>query len=232
MTLVGLEKHQNITEMRKRTVLCSEESKVGRIIDVVFDAEYGLRSFIIGGDFWEEFREALGVIDDIDPVIPIENISEITEKEIKLNVPRGELKHKLEEGVIPPTALTYNNLRRKKVIDANGNKIGKIVNMVFLPCGEASFILGGPMLEELAEAMGLRTNWDLLLPVKYIEAITEETIKITAKQDTLEATLNNHLLDDKAAKEYLDSIKLKGGAELRAITRVSVGVTDFSRKTP
>lgn len=229
MDFCELDTHYNISEMRKKTVVCSKGSQVGNIQDIVVNNQYQLESFIIGGSFWEEFRERIGIIQDIDPVVPANNIAEISEKKIVLKIPKEELRHKLEEGVISPTALTYTLLKRKRVIDSKGKSLGKIVNMVLLPCAEIAFIIGGTRLEEIAESIGFKENWDLLLPVKYIKSVDVETITLNVSQDKLEATLDNRLLEDDKAKEYLDSLKTKGSAEMRALKQIGFGVSDVSR---
>ncbi|MBD3189427.1 MAG: hypothetical protein GF308_02230 [Candidatus Heimdallarchaeota archaeon] len=229
MSLCELDNHYNISEMRKKTVICSKGSKIGNIQDIVVNNQYQLESFIIGGSFWEEFRERLGIIKDIDPVVPVNNVAEITKNEIILNLPKEELPHKLEEGVISPTAITYNLLRRKKVIDSKGKTIGKIVNLVILPCAEIAFIIGGPRLEEIAESIGFKENWDLLLPIKYIKSVDDETITINVSQDKLKVTLDNRLIEDEKVKDYLDSLQTKGSAEMRALKQIGFGVSDISK---
>ena len=80
---------QTISEMRKKTIKSKDDLKIGHIIDVVFDDELNLHSFILGGSRWEEFREALGIIDDIDPIVPIEYIQSVGDKEILLNAAKA-----------------------------------------------------------------------------------------------------------------------------------------------
>ncbi|MHA1220908.1 MAG: hypothetical protein ACTSQB_04175, partial [Candidatus Heimdallarchaeota archaeon] len=82
MSMCELDEFQTISEMRKKIVISKDDLKIGRIIDVVFDSDYNLHSFIIGGSRLEELKEFLGFIDDVDPVIPVASIQEITEDSI------------------------------------------------------------------------------------------------------------------------------------------------------
>ena len=204
--------------MKKKAIISPDGKKIGHIIDVVFDANFRLHSFIIGGSFWEEFRESIGIIDDIDPVIHVENIEEISSKEIKINLDKDKLKHKFDTDIFPKNGYLYSNLKRKGIIDYYNRRIGKICNMVFLPCGEASFIVHCNKGKNFAPK-GITSKWDLLLPSNVIELIDLENIKINVNAEGLENTLNDHLLDADAARSYLNSLEHKNSAELRAFIR-------------
>jgi sporulation protein YlmC with PRC-barrel domain len=203
--------------MRKKTIYCSEGNKVGTIIDVVFTPELKLHSFIVGGSLWEELREQLGFIDDIDPVIPVDNVKEILKDKIVLRVPKKELKHKLQKDVFPENAITYSYLKRKDIIDQKGKIIGRIVNLIFVPCGEAIFVLGGSMFKEFVEKLGLKQNIDLLLPLDLIKDISDKGITLTKNREQLEATIDNKPLDNEAQRDYLNSLKKKGEAQMRVM---------------
>jgi sporulation protein YlmC with PRC-barrel domain len=217
-----LKRFENISDMRKKIIVCSDGKKIGRINDIIFDSKLNIKSFIIAGSFWEEFRESLGIIDDIDPIVPVEHILEVTEDEIKIDLQKDQLQHKLSEGIITPDTITYNALKRKQVIDYNMHPIGKICNMVFLPCGEAAFILSCPRQTDMTPK-GFGTKWDLLLPAVDIESINIKTVKISVKAESLEKTIGEHLLDKKAADTYLNSLTKKNIAEQRALLRAVPG---------
>jgi len=217
-----LKTFENVSDMRKKVLISSDGKKIGRINDIIFDKNLNIKAFIIAGNVWEEFRESLGLIDDIDPVVPAESVKEVTKNEIKINLPKDKLKHKLEDGIITPETITYNGLRRKQVFDYNNQQIGKICNMVFLPCGEAAFILSCPKQTDITPK-GFGTKWDLLLPAKDIESVDLKIVKISVRAETLEKTMNDHLLDKKAADDYLNSLTRKNIAEKRALTRAVPG---------
>ncbi|MHA1213045.1 MAG: PRC-barrel domain-containing protein, partial [Candidatus Heimdallarchaeota archaeon] len=42
-----LEAFENVSDMRKKTVICSDGKKIGHINDIVFDLNYNVKSFII-----------------------------------------------------------------------------------------------------------------------------------------------------------------------------------------
>ena len=120
-------------------------------------------------------------------------------------------------------APSYTTLRRKTVVDYNREKVGKIVNMVFLPCGEVAFIVSCLNPETVGIPKGLGSKWDLLLPITDIERITENEIILSVRKETLEKTLNDHLIDQETANKYLSSLKEKHLAEKRAIVRAYDG---------
>ncbi|MEA2070932.1 MAG: PRC-barrel domain-containing protein [Asgard group archaeon] len=207
MVLGELENYETINTLRKRDVISADKLQCGRLIDIIFDQELNLHSFLLGGSRFEELREVLGLIEDIDPVIPISSIDKITKQAIKINIQKKDLRHKLENGVLPEKNVSLTNLKRKKIVDSKGNTIGKIVNMVFIPSGDFAFIIGGNWLEEFLESIKFKTNVDLLLPVKYIESFDNDRIKLNITSDKLRLTLDNKPLEKEAQDKYLDSLK-------------------------
>lgn len=219
-----------VSDLRKKTVRCCDGLKIGRVIDVVFDPNMNLHSCVIGGSRWEEFREALGIIDDIDPVIPIDSIQEINTEEIIIDAEKKNLKHKLEKDVFPEKSLVYSNLKRKTILDSQNRRVGKIVNLVFVPCGEPAFIVGGTWFEEVGEKTGFKENTDLLLPIEYIEAVDEDGIKLNIPIEKLKLAFDDKPLDADAQRHYLNSIKNKKEMKMRIMERRKLEeFRDFSR---
>ncbi|MHA1123967.1 MAG: PRC-barrel domain-containing protein [Candidatus Heimdallarchaeota archaeon] len=219
MSMCEMDEYRTISELRKRSVISRDGLKIGRIIDVVFDSNYRLHSFILGGSRWEELREFLGIIEDIDPVIPADAVLEVTEDSININIPKDKLKHKLEEGVIPEDAFTYKELKRKKIFDKSNQKFGKVVNLIFLPCGEPAIIIGGTGMEEFAESIKFEENIDLLLPLDYIDYIDDKGIKMKARVSELQLTKENKPMDRETQRVYLNSLKRKGEAKTQLLMR-------------
>ncbi len=222
LNMCELERFENISDMRKKVLVCADGKKIGHISDIIFDKNLNIKSFIIAGSFWEEFRESLGIIDDIDPVVPVEHILEVTGNEIKIDLHKDQLPHKFSEGIITPETITYKALKRKQVMDYNNHPLGKISNMIFLPCGEAAFILSCNKETDMTPK-GFGAKWDLLIPATDIESVDLKTVRISVKAESLEKTLNDHLLDKKAADDYLNSLKDKNIAAKRALTRAVPG---------
>lgn len=230
MIMCVTDKFYTISDLRKKTVLCSDGLKIGRIIDIIFDTDLNLHSFIIGGSRWEEFREAIGIIDDIDPVLPVNKIQEITEKEVKIDVVKGDLKHKLERGVLPANSHSYSSLKREKIFDSEKNSFGRIVNLVFVPCGEPAFIIGGNWFEEAGEKLSFKENTDLLLPTSYIDSIDPVGIKLNVPLEKLRVALDDKPLDPDEQRKYLDSIHNKKAMKIRIMERRKAEeFRDFSR---
>ncbi|HUT82032.1 MAG TPA: PRC-barrel domain-containing protein [Candidatus Bathyarchaeia archaeon] len=221
MDMCSLETFENISDIRKKIVVSSNKTIIGQINDIVFDEQYNVKSFILGGNNWEELKKSLEIIDDIDPIILAEDIQEITKSEILLNLTEEQVKEKILEHEISPTELTYNSLRRRTVNDYNGHKIGKVCNLIFLPCGEASFVVSCAKSNDRLLPKGLGKKWDLLVPAKMIESITPKEITISVQGSTLEKALNHHLLDPEAANAYLNSIQKRNTVEMRALIRDS-----------
>ncbi len=84
-----------LSQIEKLAILDKHGEKVGKAIDVDFDKD-GKASLIVGGGFFEEKLEAIGVKKDVDIIVPSQAISNIG-KEIRLNVAKDELALTMEE---------------------------------------------------------------------------------------------------------------------------------------
>jgi sporulation protein YlmC with PRC-barrel domain len=219
MSMCEMDEYRTISELRKKSVMSRDDLKIGRVIDVVFDSNHHLHSFVIGGSRWEELREFLGFIEDVDPVIPVDSVKEVSKDSIITNIPKDKIKHKLEKDVIPEGAFTYNELKRMKIFDKNSQKFGKVINLVFLPCGEPVFIVGGSRMEEFAESLKFEENIDLLLPLENIESIDHKGINMNVLVNDLPLSKDNKPMDKETQRAYLNSLIRKGEAKTKLLTR-------------
>jgi hypothetical protein len=177
--------------------------------------------FIIGGGLFEEFLENIGLKIDHDPVVKIDDIAKIGDY-VNLDVNQKELKSKLEEDVIPESALLYSRLKGMKVLDSDNKSMGKINGLIFLPCLQVAFLVSGAGLNKLSKALAISQEWDLLLPTEDIVNILKDKIATQVSQTDLRAVLNKEIMDMNKAKEYLDSIKERDTVSLVALgTRYS-----------
>lgn len=87
-----------LSDLMKMDVIDKAGTKIGRINDVAFFDDDCL-SFIIGGSATEEFLEKIGVIPDIDLIVPRQNITSVQDKAIKINLTRDELTTTLAEEI-------------------------------------------------------------------------------------------------------------------------------------
>jgi len=228
MNLCELDETKTISDLRKKTVISSDGLKIGRIIDVVFTADCKLHSFIIGGSRWEEIREQLGRIEDIDPVVPVEAIQKVKEV-ILLNIPKEKLLNFTEESAIPDEAFTYSDLKRKKIFDKREHKFGKIINLIFAPTGEPAFIIGGTVFEELTESLGIKDNIDLFLPLTNIHEVINKRIRLNKPIDELKLSADNKPMDEEAHRKYLNSLKAKQKLDVHILRRKQIeGNRDFT----
>ncbi|MHA1503355.1 MAG: PRC-barrel domain-containing protein [Candidatus Heimdallarchaeota archaeon] len=178
MNLCQLNQFENISELRKKAVVCPDGRKMGRVIDVVFEENLNMHSFIIGGSFWEEFRESI-------------------------------------------KAMMYSQMKRMKIVDYSNKSIGKICNMLFLPCGEPTFVVNANKTDIIPK--GITSHWDLLVPHTNISEMSASYLKLNVNAEQLSMALNDHVLDADAAREYLNSLRKKNTAEMRAVARTNTG---------
>ncbi|MHA1126142.1 MAG: PRC-barrel domain-containing protein [Candidatus Heimdallarchaeota archaeon] len=229
MKLCKMDDCMSISDLRKKTVVSSDGLKIGRIIDVVFTADCKLHSFIIGGSRWEEIREKLGHIEDIDPVVPIESVKAIKEV-ILLDIPKEKLLNYTEEGAIPDNAVTYRTMKRNNIFDGREQRFGKIVNLVFAPTGEAAFIVGGSVFEEVIESLGIKENIDLFLPIVNVQEVIDKRIKLNKPIDELHLAADNKYMDEEAHRKYLNTLKSEASLQTHVRKRKYIeGNRDMTR---
>ncbi|MBN1329584.1 MAG: PRC-barrel domain-containing protein [Candidatus Heimdallarchaeota archaeon] len=221
MDMCKLETYENVSDIRKKIVLSSNKTKLGYVNDIVFDDQYNIKSFILAGHPWEELKKTIDIFDDIELIIFTEDIQNINKNEILLNLSTKEIIKKMLENEISPIDITYNTLRRRAVLDYNGHPIGKVCNLIFLPCGEAAFVVSCAKNNNKMIPQGLGKDWDLLVPTNIIESISSNEITIAVKGSSLEKTLKQHLLDPEAATAYLNSIQKRNTVEMKAFIRVA-----------
>ncbi|MFW9955595.1 MAG: PRC-barrel domain-containing protein [Candidatus Thorarchaeota archaeon] len=86
-----------LSKLEKLSIYDQKGVSVGKAIDVEFDVD-GCASLIVGGGFFEEKLEALGLKADVDIIVPAQVIKSIGET-IDLNVDKENLSLTMEEAV-------------------------------------------------------------------------------------------------------------------------------------
>ena len=84
--------------------------------------------------------------------------------------------------------ITLSELKKKKVIDTDGVRVGKIKDVRFDEDGSTWFVLGGGFVEELLEKIHVRHRMDLLVPADWIGIVGENEIELTRSRFQLEST--------------------------------------------
>ncbi|MHA1448849.1 MAG: hypothetical protein ACTSP4_05455 [Candidatus Hodarchaeales archaeon] len=92
------EGHYQLSKLGKKAVVDKDGKKIGNIINMAFFDD-DTASFIIGGSTIQEFLEKIGVIPDIDLIVPLNKIKEVTGDEIKINLSQADLKTTLEQDI-------------------------------------------------------------------------------------------------------------------------------------
>ncbi len=182
-------------EIKKIDVLDSTGTKIGRINDLTFtfDGSLKLSQFILAGSAWEEMLEALKIKPDKDPIFDAKLITKIGDK-IHLDTSVNSLKTTLDECAISDEEIRLSNLAKLDVLDKNGIKIGRITDIDFDVDGSASFIVGGGFIEEKLEALGIKSDIDIIVSDKVIESISDKIHLLVSKSE-LDTTMEEAMQD-------------------------------------
>ncbi|MEA2069965.1 MAG: PRC-barrel domain-containing protein [Asgard group archaeon] len=216
MSVCDVEYHFNMKDLTRKKVLDKDGKDLGYIKDVILDENFQLHSFIIGGGIFEEFLEAINLKLDKNPIIKLSDIKEIGDN-VVLNTAKKNLKTKLEAAEIPVDGFYFNKLKGRKVLDINKKNIGQIIGLIFLPCLDVAFLVGGNALTEIGKAIGIAEEWDLLLPTHDIKNILKDKIIANVKESDLEAVLKKKILSVQEAKSYLDAQNVERKVSIQAL---------------
>ncbi len=103
-----------LSDICKLSIIDSDKNNIGNVIDVVFDNQ-SRPWFVIGGGFFEEFSERIGLRPDIDLLLPQEFITNISADKMTIKYSKYQLsttaekeweKHKRELTMKPPITET------------------------------------------------------------------------------------------------------------------------------
>jgi sporulation protein YlmC with PRC-barrel domain len=207
------------SELRKKEVVDSKGEHIGEVIDSTFDVSKNkleLKHFILGGGRIEELLERIKARPDIDPVCNVSDIDSISDK-VYLKVDKDTLCKTLYKGVFSDSELRYSQLSKIKVVDADGIKIGSIIDLWFDTASHLWLVLGGSYFEELLEKLHAVPDIDLLVPQADIVSIDKKTLKLTKTRFQLESTCESEY--DKLKRE----ISTKEGRKDSRYTQIKMG---------
>jgi sporulation protein YlmC with PRC-barrel domain len=211
---VDVKRSMSCKELRRCDVVDSSGVKVGRIGDLTFtfDGTLKLKQFILSGSRWEEFLESAKIRPDKDPLLNAGFIEIIGDK-VQLNTNVNSLKTTLDEGAIAPGEVRWSDLTKMEIYDQDDVKVGRAVDVDFDHDGTVSLIVGGGIVEESLESLGLKTDIDIIVPAQTIESM-RNNIKLKVSKEDLKLTM----------AEALENPEVKKAKELPADKRAAVRV--------
>lgn len=205
------------SEVRGKDVIDVNGVKVGDVIDCIFDiseSKIDLKHFVLGGGMVEELLESIGARPDIDPVANIADVESISDK-VYLNVDKDSLCQKIDPGILGESNLNFGQLGNLKIVDADGFKIGNIIDFWFDTDSQMWLVIGGGFFEELLEKIRAQPDIDLLVPLQYIGEISKDKITLNKTKFQLESTCESEY--EKEKKELLAAT---GSADSQARLRL------------
>jgi sporulation protein YlmC with PRC-barrel domain len=200
---VDITKSLNCREISNCDVVDSSGQKVGRINDMTFtfDGQFKLEQFVLAGSDWEEFLESIKMRPDRDPLFDASMIRRIGD-EVHLESNVNALKTTLDKGAIPKGEFRWSELSKKDIVDKDDVPVGKAVDIDFDLDGTASLTVGGGLIEETLEKIGLKDDIDIIVPAETIHSIGD-TIKLKVSKDELRLTMDKEL-DTPEVREIKD----------------------------
>ncbi|MGY5872965.1 MAG: PRC-barrel domain-containing protein [Candidatus Thorarchaeota archaeon] len=190
----------NCNELRNCDVVDSSGERVGRIDDVTFtfDGSLKLKQFILAGSRWEELLESAKIKPDKDHLLDADLITRIGDR-VQLSTNVNSLKTTLDAGAISADEIRWSDLTKMDIYDHDDVKVGRAVDIDFDLDGSASLIVGGGMIEEALESVGLKSDIDIIVPAKAIASMSDK-IKLTVSKDDLKLTMAKALENPEVKK--------------------------------
>ncbi len=179
----------HFSQLKNKEVVDANNEKVGTVDDFVITYSVDsieLKSLVLGGGRVEELLESIGLKPDIDPVFQFDCISNIADK-LHLSVAKDTLKTTLDEGSIGENDMRLSDFSKLMVTDADGFKIGKVIDVWFDVEGSPWLLLGGGFIEETLEKIGVQPDVDLLVPMPFIHDISKDGICLKYTKFQLES---------------------------------------------
>jgi sporulation protein YlmC with PRC-barrel domain len=216
---VDIVKSLNCRELRDCDVVDSTGRKVGRINDMTFtfDGQLTLQQFVLAGSHWEEFLESVKIKPDKDPLFDASLIRRVGDQ-VQLVSNVNSLKTTLEEDAIPKGEIRWSEFSKKYIVDKDHVRVGKAIDIDFDIDGSASITVGGGLIEESLERIGLKDDIDIIVPAETIASIADD-IKLNVSKDELQLTMD----------EALDKPEVHAIKDSRDVQRSVVKVRLFHR---
>lgn len=217
----------SLSTLRHLRVRDGQGQFIGRIRDAVVHKEtLALRGFVVHGSLLEESLEALKLRKDVDPLISLDDITEITESTLTINKAAVDLPN-AAAGTLADDDLLFSALRKIPVLDVHGQALGVLADVFMDEAGKPAYQLGGESFLLYLKKMHCATDLMYLLTPDDIQHIGEGyqiRMDIMSLERDLKRSLTN-LVRDLLTEAYRDG---KLTADERAlIDMVSVDVGTY-----
>lgn len=145
----------NLGSLKFKIIIDPNGNKIGRIKDAVINKRFlSVRGFVIKGSTWEELLEDLGIKKDVDPLLPLNIIEKISDKNIVINKLSKELQNAMDPTTLTDDEVFFSSFKEMPVFDKNGDDVGLIIDIHF-DNSHMIFQLGGKKFIEFLK----RNNW-------------------------------------------------------------------------
>ena len=194
-------------------VIDKNNKEIGHVGDVLLDKnKLSINSLIVHGSFLEEKLEDLGVREDIDPIVPVNLISNVDQVKttIKLSEEKGKLKTTTKNWKPSDDVYQFSRLKKTPVIDSTKKKIGSIIDIFWRSEDNYVLILGGGRLEEFLESIKVFADKDLIVPKANVSSFSYAEIILNVAEISLKNTIIENLDPTTLLKENRSGFIARG----------------------
>ena len=139
------------SKIRRMVIIDCNDVEVGEPVDIGFSLDLTPKFLVIGGGFIEELLEIMERREDIDQIIDLDIIQEISDA-IYLKVPETDLPEESNIGTMMTDIILFSQIFQTPMFDIDGLPLGKIKDVIF-SSEKTEFIFENP---EFNKAMSMR----------------------------------------------------------------------------
>ncbi|TFG34317.1 PRC-barrel domain containing protein [Candidatus Thorarchaeota archaeon] len=107
--------------------------------------------------------------------------------------------------------MKYSDIRKKDVVDSDGEKVGEVIDAILDTSNNCIdlkyFVMGGGLIEELLESIGVRPDIDPVCSIDDIDSISDK-VYLKVNKSTLLKTVDKGVITENDAK-FSEVAKIK-----------------------
>ncbi|MHA2362676.1 MAG: hypothetical protein ACXAC7_01865 [Candidatus Hodarchaeales archaeon] len=198
-----------LSYLKKFKVYDTDNVLLGQVGDILVNKSDLLpHSLILYGSFLEEKLEDIGIREDIDPIVSVNDISEIDNKEkiIRILKPRTEISTTDNNWQPPDDLYQFSKLKKIPVFNKRDKNIGSIIDIVLYSGKSYSLVINGNFLvpKGIIKEISLKKIKTTVFNKKELEGIKQFIIKhqITQKSLIKDYTLDKLIMESQFSASF------------------------------
>ncbi|MDH5401051.1 MAG: hypothetical protein OEY49_01060 [Candidatus Heimdallarchaeota archaeon] len=187
--------------LKRYTFLDSDEVEIGSLEDIALDPDTLVPMyFVLGAGFFEELMEEMGKREDIDELVPINDLLKLDDEFVIIKSKLSDLE-RTSHGKYPFKTITLSELFKMPVLDSNGQ-----CNAVFfdfqLDGDNIHAIFNYPGVDNKMRSEGYGQRFTIGFTIQSIK-VTDYQIILPTSLDDIASKIKNNIEPKMRGKSFL-----------------------------